>query len=165
MRYPFIIFDWGDTIMKDDPVLQTPMTEWRVVEAVDGAEEVLRALSADRILTLATGAMQSSEFDIHQALQRVGLDQYFDYIFCFKNTGFKKPSKEFYNHILHNINARPSDTLMVGDSFENDVLAANAVGIDALWFNPNHAETCTSGKYQTIHRLLELLSFLRNPES
>ena len=164
MRYPFILFDWGDTIMHDDPVLQTPMAEWRVVEAVDGAEEVLRTLSADRILVLATGALQSSEFDIHQALKRVGLDQYFDYIFCFKNTGFKKPSKEFYTHILHSINARPSDALMVGDHFKNDVLAANAVGMDAVWFNPKSAENSTSEKHQTIRGLREILSLLKGEQ-
>ena len=161
MRYPFVIFDWGDTIMKDDPVLQTPMFEWRVVEAVDGAEDVLRALSADRILVMAMGAAQSNEFDIHQALQRVGLDQYFDYIFCFKNTGLKKPSKEFYTHVLHAIGARPADAVMVGDHFENDVLAVNAVGVDAVWFNPTTVENRTGEQHQTIHDLRDLLSLLK----
>ena len=164
MRYPFVIFDWGDTIMKDDPVLQTPMAEWRVVEAVDGAEEVLRTLSADRILVIATGAAQSSEFDIHQALQRVGLDQYFDYVFCFKNTGLRKPSKEFYAHVLNTIGARPADAIMVGDSFENDVLAANAAGLAAAWYNPKDAETRTGAQVQTIHHLRELLSLLKGEQ-
>jgi putative hydrolase of the HAD superfamily len=161
MRYPFVIFDWGDTIMKDDPVLQTPMFEWRVVEAMDGAEEVLRALSADRIIVMATGAAQSSEFDIHQALQRVGLDQYFDYIFCFKNTGLKKPSREFYAHVLNTIGARPADAIMVGDHFENDVMAANAVGLAAAWFNPKDAENRKGEQYQTIHHLREIFALLK----
>ena len=161
MRYPFVIFDWGNTIMNDDPVLQTPMAEWRVVEAVEGAEEVLRALSADRILVLATGALQSSEFDIHQALKRVELDQYFDYIFCFKNTGLRKPTQAFYTHILNTIGARAADALMVGDSFENDVLAANAVGMDAVWYNPKDAEIRTAEQHQTIHGLRDLLSLLK----
>ena len=47
---------------------------------------------------------------------------------------------------------------MVGDSFEKDVLAANAVGIFAVWFNPRSEETRQGGMHNTVHSMPELLA-------
>lgn len=160
MRYPFVMFDWGDTIMKDDPAAGTPMALWPVVEAIPGAEEVLRAIHGRRTIVMATGADQSDEAGIRLALRRVGLEAYFDHIFCFKNTGFRKPSEGFYCFILEALKTQPSDILMIGDSFESDVLGANRVGIPGLWLNRKDAEDRTGNLHTTIHRLPEVLSLL-----
>jgi putative hydrolase of the HAD superfamily len=157
MRYAFILFDWGDTIMRDFPQYTTPMAAWPRVEAVEGAEEVLRRLQPVVTLILATNAALSDEADIRRALDRVHLGVYFQKIYCLKNTGYQKPSPEFYTAILHDLGANPADALMVGDSFENDVLGANRVGIRAVWLNLKDAETKTGGLYQTIHALRELI--------
>ena len=29
LRYPTVLFDWGDTVMRDDPASTVPMVEWR----------------------------------------------------------------------------------------------------------------------------------------
>ncbi len=160
MQYPFVMFDWGDTIMQDDPALQTPMVQWPVVTVIDGAREVLSAIHAQRTIVMATGAAQSGEAEIRLALQRVDLDGYFDRIFCRKNTGLEKPSKEFYRYILDALGAAPSDVLMIGDSFEKDILGANAVGIPGVWLNRENAEQRTGAQYRTIHHLHDLLVFL-----
>jgi FMN phosphatase YigB (HAD superfamily) len=160
MQYPFVMFDWGDTIMKDDPTLKTPMYQWPTVETVDGAEEVLRILHTQRTIIMATGAAQSDEAAIHLALQRVNLDSYFDHIFCFKNTGLRKPSEDFYRYILDNLHAKPSDILMVGDNFESDILGANCVGISAVWLNQKDTDDKRGEFHWMIHRLLDLLPFL-----
>jgi FMN phosphatase YigB (HAD superfamily) len=52
-----------------------------------------------------------------------------------------------------------SDALMVGDGFEKDVLAANAVGIFAVWFNPRSGETRKDELYVTVHSMGQLLEF------
>ncbi len=169
IKYPYVMFDWGDTIMRDDPAMTTPMAQWPTVAAVEGTEETLKAIHRQRKIIMATGAVQSNEADIRFALQRVNLANYFDRIFCFKNTGLRKPSEEFYRHILETIQAQPSDLLMVGDNFESDVLAANRVGIPAMWLNAKDATERQGAQYWTIHRLQELLLFLedqqRNPAS
>jgi FMN phosphatase YigB (HAD superfamily) len=160
LQYPFVMFDWGDTIMKDDPAMQIPMCQWPFVEAVDGAEEVLRAIHTHRTIVMATGAAQSDEADIRRALQRVNLHNYFDHIFCFKNTGFQKPSEDFYRHVLDNLKVKPCDILMVGDNFANDILSANRVGIAGVWLNRKDAEDRRGEQYWTIHSLRDLLLFL-----
>lgn len=160
MQYPIVMFDWGDTVMKDNPNMNTPMVQWPTVEAIDGAEEVLSAVHTHKMVIMATGAAQSDEMDIRLALQRVNLANYFDRIFCFKNTGLRKPSEEFYRYILDTLEVKPSDILMVGDNFESDILGANRIGISGVWLNQRDAEDRRGERYWTIHHLRDLLLFL-----
>lgn len=72
MRYRFVMFDWGDTVMKDHPTLTTPMVQWPEVETVEGIEKLLRYLrGSGRQIVLATGATESDVGDIFDA-QRGG---------------------------------------------------------------------------------------------
>jgi HAD superfamily hydrolase (TIGR01509 family) len=160
MQYPIVMFDWGDTIMKDDPAMDTPMVLWPRVEAVEGAEELLQAIHARRTVVMATSANQSNEAEIRLALQRVHLNEAFDRIFCFKNTGRRKSSKDFYPFILEALGAKPSEVLMVGDHFESDVLGAAKAGLSSVWFNPKDGQERTGERYQTIHALRDLLRML-----
>ena len=159
LLYPTVLFDWGDTVMKDDPVSTVPMVEWPTVEAVDGIADVLADLHASgRRIVLATSASISDESQIHAALGRADLDKYFFRIFCFKNTGLPK-GEAFYRHILNDLGVQPSEALMVGDGFEKDVLTANNVGIFAVWFNPRSDENRTGELHLTVHSMRELRSF------
>ncbi len=155
----FILFDWGDTLMKDDPTMNLPMARWPRVEAVEGAVDCLKKLKGLRpplVLALATGAEVSTEVEIRQALARVELDELIDRVFCFKNCGLRKPTLEFYEHVLKELGARPQEAVMVGDSYEKDVLAANRAGLRAVWFNPRTGEERVDAMVRTIHRLGEL---------
>src|SRR3990172_2222700 len=103
VHYSTILFDWGDTVMKDDPASLVPMVEWETVETVRGIESVLAYLhSSGRRIALATSASISDEAQIRAALGRAGLEEYFSRIFCFKNTGLSKGAS-FYRHILSSL--------------------------------------------------------------
>jgi putative hydrolase of the HAD superfamily len=159
LRYPTILFDWGDTVMKDDPASTVPMVEWTVVEIIEGIQPVLQYLqSSGRRIVLATSAAISDEAQIRAALARVNLDRYFSRIYCFKNTGLPK-GEAFYSHILEDLAIQASEVLIVGDSFEKDVLAANHAGIFAVWFNPGSYENHKSALHVTVHSMGELTSF------
>jgi putative hydrolase of the HAD superfamily len=54
-----------------------------------------------------------------------------------------------------------SEAMMVGDGFEKDILAANEVGIFAVWFNPRSDENRESDLHITVHSMGELLAFFR----
>ena len=136
LRYPTVLFDWGNTVMRDYPEITTPMVEWETIEVIDGIADVLAFLHASgRHIVLATSASISDERQIWGALARGGLDTYFSRIYCFKNTHLAK-GEDFYRHILSDLNIPATEALMVGDGFQNDVEASNAVGIFAVWFNP-----------------------------
>ncbi len=162
LRYPIVLFDWGDTVMHDDLALTSPMVEWPKIEVVDGIADVLKDLRASgRLMILATSASISDESQIRGALVRAELDSYFPYIFCFKNTQLPK-GEDFYRHILSDLDVPETDVMMIGDSFEKDVLAANAVGIFAVWFNPISDEIFSDELHVTVHSMQELRTFFKS---
>jgi len=164
LRYPTVLFDWGDTVMRDDLSSTVPMVEWQTIEVVEGIADVLEYLrSSTRRIILATSASISDESQIRGALARGGLDEYFSHIYCFKNTHLPK-GEAFYHHILSDLRIPASEALMVGDGFEKDVQAANAVGIFAVWFNPRSDETRNDELHITVHSMQELREFFESLE-
>jgi putative hydrolase of the HAD superfamily len=151
-----ILFDWGDTLMRDFKEFSGPMKGWPMVEAVPGAAEMLAALHPDWILAVATNADVSDEADIREALQRVDLDRWLDRIYCFKTIGHRKPSLEFFSYILDDLGLSPDQVVMVGDNYEADVLGANASGVQAVWFNERDEVNRQGKLVKTIHTLSEL---------
>jgi putative hydrolase of the HAD superfamily len=161
-HYPTVLFDWGDTVMRDYPEITIPMVEWETVEVIEGIADVLAYLhSSGRRIVLATSAAISDEEQIRGALARGGLDTYFSNIYCFKNTNLPK-REAFYRHILNDLQISASDTLMIGDGFEKDVLIPNTLGTFAIWFNPKSDETRKSDYHVTVHSMQELGTFFKS---
>jgi putative hydrolase of the HAD superfamily len=161
VRYPTILFDWGDTVMRDHPEITIPMVEWETVEVIEGIADVLAYLhSSGRQILLATSAEISDEGQIRGALARGGLDIYFSRIYCFKNTRLPK-GEAFYRYLLNDLQVSPSDVLMVGDSFEKDVQIPNTLGMFAVWFNPRSDETRKGELHVTVHSMPQLRAFFK----
>jgi len=159
LRYPTVLFDWGDTVMRDYPERTNPMVEWESVEVIEGIANVLAYLySTDRRIILATSAAISDEGQIRGALARGGLDSYFSRIYCFKNTQLPK-GEEFYRYILNDLQLSPSDALMVGDGFEKDIQIPNVLGIFAVWFNPKSVKVRRDEMHFTVHSMGQLRVF------
>lgn len=162
LRYPTVLFDWGDTVMRDYPERTAPMVEWETVEIVDDIADVLRYLHASgRRMALATSADISTEDQIRGALARVGVDGYFLRIFSFRNTNLPK-GEAFYRHVLSDLNISASETLMVGDHFEKDVRIPNSLGMFAVWFQTNSDAASGGDLHITVHSMKELLEFFKS---
>ena len=52
-------------------------------------------------------------------------------LFSFQ-VGHRKPERELFLALLEKLSVRPEETLMIGDSLKNDILGAQAVGMDAI---------------------------------
>ncbi len=156
-----ILFDWGDTVMKNFPDFEGPMHLWPHVEPVPGIRTALRSLQPTSILALATNAADSEEDDIRKALDRCDLGEFFEVVFCFRKLGIRKPHKAFYGAVLEGLRLPAQSVFMVGDTFESDVLAANAVGIAAVWFNPSSEETHSGPLHNTVRDLNSVPQALR----
>jgi FMN phosphatase YigB (HAD superfamily) len=161
LRYPIVLFDWGDTVMYDDPTSTVPMAKWTTIKVVEGIADVLADLDASgRRIILATSASISNESQIREALARVDLDLYFSKIYCFENTSLPK-GEAFYRHILADLGVDSSDVFMVGDTFEKDVQIPNAVGIFGVWFNQKSSEAYNGEMHTTVHSMYDLRIFFR----
>jgi putative hydrolase of the HAD superfamily len=133
-----ILFDWGDTVMRDFPEYSGPMSSWPVVEAIAGIENALSALQPYYTLALATNADQSDEEDIRAALALVGMSDYFSHIFCARHLELTKADPGYYRRIIHALDIQPAEALMVGDSFQYDVIAPIQGGLRSAWYNPRN---------------------------
>ena len=162
LRYPTVLFDWGNTVMRDDPAMVTPMVEWETIEVVDGIPEVLAYLhSSGRRIVLATSATISDESQIRGALARGGIDTYFSHIYCFRNTNLPK-GQAFYRHILSDLQISAADALMIGDDFEKDVQIPNTLGIFAFWFSSGSEQHQKNDFYRGINSMREVREFFES---
>jgi FMN phosphatase YigB (HAD superfamily) len=157
-----LLFDWGDTLMRDLKEFNGPMKDWPRLQAVPGAAGMLAALSPDWTLALATNAVDSDEADIRAALQRVGLNRWIDRVYCARQIGHRKPSFEFYLYIMADLELAPRSIWMIGDNYETDVAGAITCGLRAIWFNEHSLEERGNDLHRTIHALVDLPAVLED---
>jgi HAD superfamily hydrolase (TIGR01549 family) len=53
-------------------------------------------------------------------------------VVCSADVGYRKPHRLMFEAALEGLGLGPDDVIMVGDSFENDVLGAKAIGITGV---------------------------------
>ncbi len=74
----------------------------------------------------------------HLKLQKSGMENYFDVVLCSDALGVSKPDPRIFREALSMTGAKASQSLMIGDHLETDVLGANAVGMQAVLFDPKN---------------------------
>lgn len=134
-----LVFDWGDTIMRDFD-LPGPMSVWPQVAWIEGAETALRTLSSAYICAIATSADHSDVVEMKKALRRVGADQYFHLFYSQKELGYKKPDVRFFTSVLSLSGFAPSESAMIGNLYDKDIIGAKTAGMTTCWFNENNIE-------------------------
>jgi HAD superfamily hydrolase (TIGR01509 family) len=151
-----VLFDWGNTLMREFPGSLGPMHLWAKVEVVPGAVETLTIAGQNRIIALATNALDSSEEDIWAALRRVSLDNLIDKVYSFRKIGHLKPSRAFFEYILQDLKIDAQEIVMVGDDFAKDISGANKSGIYSVWLNQISSLKRAGRLHDTIYSLKDL---------
>ena len=118
--------------------------------------EVLAYLSPKYELYILTNGFNEVQFI---KLRESGLASYFKKVITSEDVGFQKPRKEIFEYALKTVNARKSESLMVGDDLRVDVLGARDFGIDQVFFNPDRKEHTEDVTYE-ISSLNELQNIL-----
>ena len=98
-----------------------------------------------------------------QKLEQCGLTALVDHLVTSEDTGFAKPHRGIFDAALERVNASPDEAVMLGDSWEVDVLGAQAAGIRAVWFNrfKQPSPDATVAQLQTFQPVAEALRILR----
>ncbi len=119
--------------MVDFPDEPGKMCDWETVQAVEGASKALQHISKKADVYIATAAALSTQAEIKQAFERVGLDIYITGYFCKANLGVVKGTPAFLPAVLKKLKKEASQVSMVGDTFEKDIEPALKAGINAIW--------------------------------
>ncbi len=130
-----LIFDWGDTVMRDFSGLKTPMFTWEHVECIPDIEQALAALKDKFTMVIATNAGQSDTAAMIKALERVGAQKYFHYFFSSKDLGVEKPDIRFFTTIAQTINIKPEECIMIGNLYEKDIIGAKDADMKTILFD------------------------------
>ena len=83
---------------------------------------------------------------------------YFKTITNSEMAGVKKPNPIIFDHALKVANAKPNESIMIGDNYEADILGALNVGYDAILFNYNNQNT--ENDIKQVKDLLEIKMYL-----
>jgi putative hydrolase of the HAD superfamily len=99
----------------------------------DGVREILERLVFRYSLHIITNGFIEVQY---KKLESSGLRRYFKNVFISEEIKYPKPSPEIFHHALKSSNARKRESLMIGDSWEVDVLGALRSGIDQVHYAP-----------------------------
>jgi putative hydrolase of the HAD superfamily len=71
----------------------------------------------------------------HSKLKYSGLDKYFKEVITSEGSSSLKPNKEIFDYAFKKTGASPSQSIMLGDSIEVDIIGAMNAGIDQVFIN------------------------------
>lgn len=106
-------------------------------------------LDAPEVLTLLAeryrlATMSNWHWGLSDFLTTHGIRQHFELVVTSGRVGYRKPHPEIFNYALNHLKVGPEQVVMVGDSYESDVLGAQGVGIPAIlvdrWGVPAEAD-------------------------
>jgi HAD superfamily hydrolase (TIGR01549 family) len=100
--------------------------------AVPGAKKLLERLHRRTFVGVVTNNQVAEQ---EEKLAYLGLRDLVDLLVVSEGVGTAKPDPRIFEVVLDGAGVGPSDAVMLGDSWENDVLGARATGIRAVWFN------------------------------
>ena len=117
----------------------------------EGAIELLEALkSRFRLHIITNGFDKVQQFKIENS----GIESFFEFVFTAEKVGFKKPHPEIFIQSLKTVNTTAEASIMIGDSFEADILGALNQGMQAIHFNSHNEEV--HAKCPIVYSLAEL---------
>lgn len=102
-----------------------------------------------------------------EKIRLCGLDGKIDSVVTSGQLKVKKPDKAIFEHALASLGITPTDTVMIGDSWQNDVIGARNAGIPAIWFNrynepypdkPDDTHVVTITRLEPVEEMLRLLA-------
>lgn len=117
---------------------------------------VLENLSKKYDLHIITNGFKEAQV---VKMQTCDLDKYFKEIIISEEVGFNKPDKRIFDYALEKTNATISDSIMIGDDMESDIIGAKNAGINQILFNPHQTPHTEEVTYE-IKDLDELLFIL-----
>lgn len=121
----------------------------------EGALELLDYLKPKYRLHLITNGFHGVQ---HRKLSNSGIAHYFETVTTSEDVGAKKPNPKVFNYALKAAKTGPEHSVMIGDSFEADVLGARAVGFQTIFYNYRNQQL--EDMAPSVDNLLQIKNYL-----
>lgn len=99
---------------------------------------------------------------VNAGLRELGIHEYFDVVIDSSDVGTNKPGEEIFTLALDQLQVKPKEAMMIGNTIATDIFGGNRIGLTTVlvqreeqyqpseWGQPDH----------TIHSLSELIQLL-----
>lgn len=121
----------------------------------DDTFEILNYLSSNYSLHIITNGFQEVQ---HGKLTKSKINHYFKTVTNSEMVGVKKPNPKIFNYALQKANTNAKNSLMIGDSYEADILGALNIGMRTVFFDLKNTSLHNTTK--KINKLIDLKGFL-----
>ena len=102
---------------------------------IPGAVGLVRRVAERSAVAIVTNGIATQQ---REKLRFLGLQGAVDHLIVSDEVGTMKPARPIFRAALRATSARPEESVMIGDSWSNDVLGAREAGIRPIWFNRFH---------------------------
>lgn len=107
-------------------------------------------------LHLITNGFEATQ---HQKLSNAGIHHFFDRMITSEQAMSMKPHPGIFEFAFSETGSQADQSLMIGDALDIDILGAQQVGMDQVYFNPKATAHNESPTFE-IHHLNELKNIL-----
>lgn len=121
----------------------------------DNTLEVLDYLKERYNLHIITNGFHEVQ---NRKMDKSNILHYFETVTNSETVGVKKPNPKIFNHALSIAKTKPETSVMIGDSFEADILGAKNIGMDVIFFDINNITLEDDTKQ--VNNLLSLKRYL-----
>lgn len=95
------------------------------------------------------GVIANQSLGTEQRLERYGLLRYIDLVVASAEEGVEKPDKRIFEIALNRSGCKASNSVMIGDRIDNDIVPANLLGMYTVWVRQGF------GQYWSIKNEIE----------
>lgn len=149
---PLGIEDVESVLAVNNDFLKRTTTKTRLIP---GTMELLEYLRPSyRLFILSNGFREVQS----KKLSNSGLAPYFKRMILSEDANIQKPHKGIFDFALVNTNSCRSESLMIGDSWDADIVGAYQSGIDQIWLNP---DGLPAGSFTPTHTVRSLEDIYR----
>lgn len=117
----------------------------------EGAKIILEYLTKKYTLHIITNGFNDVQ---RLKLKNSEIDKYFSTVTTSEEVGVKKPNPLIFTSALKKANADSNSSIMIGDTFEADILGAEYVGMKTMYYN--YRKESLPKKYTVVNSLLEI---------
>ena len=100
-----------------------------VIKTVLKSKELLENLNSQYSL----GIISNYYGNLETVLQELSLKKYFSSVIDSTKLKIRKPDKQIFRAALNDLAMLPQEVIMIGDSYENDIIPAKSIGCFTIW--------------------------------
>ena len=130
-----------------------------VLRTSDLSIQILKQLKDKYIL----GLVSNYYGNVQAVLSELGLAHFFNSIIDSTIVGVRKPDLKIFKIILSELKLQPSEIIVVGDSYTNDITPAKTLGCKTIWLKVSgwNNHNCEENADKTINSILDLPAAIR----